>query len=128
MKLPTYSTQFLACIEGDHQSCRHTDTPGIVTWVCQCECHPHDLAGPENNYDLFDPLSAQAQEILRYAGAYLSGIPKGLRRCRQCGEWRGQYLASTDPLEWHVGLTEMECQCGDSRMRQRERYHYETLN
>lgn len=111
MKSPIHSTLFLCCIEGRHGECSHVERPGLYTWVCQCECHPRDLASTDNNYDKFEPLPDELQEVLRYSGHYRSGIPRGLRRCPECSEWRGLHLASPDPLEWHKGVTLRECAC-----------------
>lgn len=111
MKLPAYPTQFLACLEGNHEKCQHVDAPGLIAWVCQCECHPRELAAADNNYDRFQPLPEPVQEVLRYAGTGRNGVARGLRQCRECGELRGRYLLSENPLEWHLGFTETECSC-----------------
>jgi|SRR3954463_15273978 hypothetical protein len=110
MRLPAYPTQFLACLEGNHTACRHTDSPGLITWVCQCECHPRELDTADNNYAKFPPLPAEVQEIVRYSSKTKSGLPRGLRQCRNCGELNGRTL-SPDPLQWHKGLHEKHCLC-----------------
>jgi hypothetical protein len=111
MRSPMYYTQFLACVEGRHGQCQQRDQEGLVEWICQCECHPRDLNAPDNNYALFPPLSQGMQMILRYAGLQYSGVPKGLRRCVRCGDWRGLALLSQDPLEWHLGFIRHACRC-----------------
>jgi hypothetical protein len=124
MKSPAYPTQFLACLEGDHSACAHVDSASNVTWICQCECHPRDLAAPHNNYALFPLPPESVQVVLRYSGHQPNGQAKGLRRCPDCDEWRGTALISQDPLEWHLGLRQVECTCersGERRNRGRMR-------
>jgi hypothetical protein len=111
MKSPAYPTQFLSCLEGDHGACTHVDTASNVTWICQCECHPRDLAAPHNNYALFPIPPESVQVVLRYSGHQPNGQAKGLRRCPDCAEWRGTRLVSENPLEWHLGLTHQQCEC-----------------
>ena len=120
MKLPNpqqniFSTQFLACLEGNHGGCSHRERLPLATWECQCECHPRNLPAPDNNYELFDalatPLPRSLHHVLRYVGLQANGQPKGLRRCTECGEWRGLCLASQDPLEMHKGLQYCPCAC-----------------
>ena len=43
VKLPAYTTQFLACCQGQHNECSHIDPEGNVIWVCDCACHPRVL-------------------------------------------------------------------------------------
>src|SRR5579859_114495 len=115
MRLPTFHTQFLACLKGEHGSCTHHEAHALGEWLCLCECHPRELPQPDNNYNLFDamtvPLPRALHHILRYAGVQANGHAKGLRRCAECGEWRGLCLASQDPLEWHRGLKYQLCVC-----------------
>lgn len=64
MKSPAYPTRFLACVEGQHQQCRHVDEGGNVAWVCQCDCHPREaLLGPA--YALFPAPPESVQVIVR---------------------------------------------------------------
>src|SRR3954454_2425079 len=111
MRSPTYFTKFLSCIDGDHSGCHHSDTGGEVVWICQCECHPSDLAADDNNYAVFEPLNPEAQRALRYAGVQESGVPKGLNICSRCSEHRGLCLLDQDPLRWHLGLIRVKCRC-----------------
>ena len=116
MKLPIYSTRFLACLEGEHSNCKHVDAPGLIAWVCQCDCHITDsLAATElpNNYSRFPPLPAEVEEIVRYSirvGRARTAREIGLSTCGVCGETRGRALG-LDPLLWHHGFYEVHCRC-----------------
>ena len=111
MRSPTYFTKFLSCIDGSHSDCQHSDSAGEVVWVCQCECHPRELAGDDNNYALFDILPEAIQRALRYAGAQDNGVPVGLNVCGRCREYRGQCLQDQNPLRWHLGVMRVKCGC-----------------
>ena len=111
MRSPTYFTKFVSCIDGYHSECHHSDSAGEVVWVCQCECHPRELAADDNNYVLFEPLPEDAQRALRYAGAQENGVPKGLNVCNTCREYRGHCLQDQNPLKWHHGLMRVKCRC-----------------
>lgn len=52
--------------------------------------------------------SPSAEELERYGGAPHDGVPAGLERCEECGEWRGACLAPDrlDPL-----VLPVSCRC-----------------
>ena len=54
---------------------------------------------------------ATAAERDRLAGAQKDGVPRGLERCAECGEWRGECL-DTNPAgrDWVVHV---KCRCGN---------------
>ena len=61
---------------------------------------------PSGDSELPEGLS----EILELAGRQENGVPKGLTRCRVCGDWTGRCIWP-DPLMWHKGPTHVSCRC-----------------
>ncbi len=54
---------------------------------------------------------ATPEERDRLAGSGPNGVPRGLERCRECSEWRGQCL---DPSAKFAGMVmEVHCRCAE---------------
>jgi hypothetical protein len=75
-----------------------------------------DQVTPRKEY-MFGDLTkggqpATLEETVMLAGTQANGVPRGLARCPQCGEWRGRCL---DPSPQFAGqVMEVHCRCANN--------------
>ncbi len=71
---------------------------------------------------------ATASEIERLIGCRPDGAPRGLSRCPQCGEYRGECLDPSPQFTWLIVRVCCRCENDNLCARCGERLHSRRLN